>query len=240
MYIIVRNATRKKFPCAKCIREFGTKNNSKDNLNQLGNSRLLDAIDMAAAPISPTVPSVAKLKLARKLQKPEAVKLSPKDAGLLEAESYELLEILCETLKSPRLAEMFTSTDISNVIDIEKVVVNSDSSHVTAYWTSPAVVKFLAMVKRKNGLNDATKIGQKICDGITARLTNNESVFRTAVMRHMDYRRVPRIFFMSHDLIELQLTIKKNRASVFNLQLDMLEKSMSSGKSNRNNSDVEL
>lgn len=228
MRIVIRSGLRYQYLCWKCISSaFGTKTQSLgDVAQQLNNSRLIESIDTAAAPISPTVPSKAKLKLAKKLLKPEKPKLSAKDAGLLEAECDELFGIISETLKSSKLLEIFSSTDLATVIDVEKVVVNSDSSHVTVYWTSPAVAKFLSMVKRKHGLNDAIEIGQKICDKITSKLTARESVFRTDVMRHMDYRRVPRIFFLSHDLIELSLTIKKNKASVFNLQLDMLEKSM--------------
>lgn len=232
----MRNGLQHRSLCWKCVSSaFGTKTQpSGDTGKQLNNSHLLESIDMAAAPISPTVPSKAKLKLAKKLLKPEKPKLSPKDAGLLEAESDELLGIISRTLKSSKLLEVFSSTDLASVLDVEKVVVNSDSSHVTVYWTSPAVAKFLAMVKRKHGLNDAIDIGQKICDKITSKLTARESVFRTDIMRHMDYRRVPRIFFSSHDLIELNLTIKKNKASVFNLQLDMLEKSMGVRKPQNN------
>jgi hypothetical protein len=70
-------------------------------------------------------------------------------------------------------------------------------SHVIAYWKSDVLEEFWASMELDNTITEekAAKFKQKTVDYMEKQLQQAESVFRSYLIRKMDFRRVPRIEF---------------------------------------------
>ena len=123
-------------------------------------------------------------------------------------------EILNECLSSKTCAGMFTRRrtrnlaikvmDVNNemMIEIDSVTLTKDGSHADAFWQSNVLNDFIKLVKEKNGEIDGAALHLKTSTNITKRLQMNESKFRSAIARKMNFKRVPRVFFHpSEDLV---------------------------------------
>lgn len=141
-----------------------------------------------------------KSKLSQGLDKPMAENQSTAAQGVLEATGEDICNILNDTLSSSKLFRMFRGCDdASEAIQFEHVIVNTDCSHATAYWTSKVTQRFATLVARTEGERRSAELIHGVHDKICLRLQAKEAVFRTHLIKHMDFRRVPRVFFKHID-----------------------------------------
>ena len=168
---------------------------------------LLENIDIAAS--SPTAKISPRRKLKSSLEKPTVKSLPVSAQGQLDSFGEELADILNDALASKDLANTFRGTSVSaDVIEINEVNVNQDASHVTAYWSSRLLNEFVAMIKKeeevnpqekRNNKSDALVIWDRGVRIINQKLRLREPQFRSYLIKKVDFRRVPRIFFAAYD-----------------------------------------
>jgi ribosome-binding factor A len=120
--------------------------------------------------------------------------------GRLETTCEDVMDNMNETLASSALINVFKGVkDASMVIEIAHVEINMDYSHATAHWESEILMNFVDSVRTENGPEDALKLALKMETKITAKLQKLEPLFRTRIVKQMDFRRVPRIYFKCVD-----------------------------------------
>jgi hypothetical protein len=171
-------------------RNSDTKNGKGKNIdNFLGN--------LDGTTVESTLPTTVQKKLVTGL---DAKKKRPMDAyeiGMLETRSAEILDILTDCLESKLVYGIFKDMpDTSKVVSINHVKCNRDMTQVTAVWHSDLFLDFIHQATLKHGEKDGKAIESKIFKKTTALLQAKESKFRTYLMRHMAFRRVPRITFL--------------------------------------------
>ncbi len=107
----------------------------------------------------------------------------------------------------------------SEVIEIEEVVLpKQDYSHVTVRWRSQSTNDFLEQVKIKFGRAEKQRLSEKLFTSMNATLQKREPLFRTALMREMFFRRVPRIFFEPIDLVTKRQSVLDEAMENFDRQ----------------------
>lgn len=142
--------------------------------------------------------------------------------GRLEATCEDVLDVMNETLASSALINVFKGVkDASMVIEIAHVDMNMDYSHAYAHWESELLTKFVDSVRKERGQEDAMALAVKMESKITSKLQKLEPVFRTKIIKKMEFKRVPRIFFKCVDPLFESLVSKEKEmsmgASAFNL-----------------------
>ena len=142
-------------------------------------------------------PEKSEKKLRSRLDKKKETTSLPPDAyGKMESTSIDILEILNEALEENSLYELFKGTKrASDIVEIVHVIINQDCSHVTAYWSCDLIEKFADKVREKHGDADYTKVHKEFTSKISKKLKSCEPTFRSFLLKKMDFRRVPRIFF---------------------------------------------
>lgn len=141
-----------------------------------------------------------RIKLNRSLEQKAKPALGADAMGMLEHTAEEISDYLNETLASPKLCDMFRGvTKASNIIEISECIVNRDYSHVTAYWSSDLANDFTKFLNKKGTDKtnlDTKKLTEKLNSTVTKKLQLCEGVFRAHIMKKMEFRRVPRVFFL--------------------------------------------
>jgi len=129
----------------------------------------------------------------------EVKKKKPMDSfelGMLETRSVEMLDILSDALESKLVYGIFPDIpDTSKVVSFSHVKSNRDMTQVTVVWHSDLFLDFIHQVTIKHGESDGKSLEKKIFKKTTTLLQAKESKFRTYLMRHMSFRRVPRLIF---------------------------------------------
>jgi hypothetical protein len=137
----------------------------------------------------------------------------------------------------------------SSVLEIDYVRLNKDASHVTAYWRSDmveALVKEVILKEqeekqaarlRDNGEAGGGKDGRKLYDAaavldraekhVKKCLLLKEGRFRSYLSKHVEFRRVPRIFFEISDGIGLRNDIAQRTEGSEGVQPEYERKSES-------------
>ena len=143
------------------------------------------------------LPKTAKSKLKARLETKKKRPMDEMEIGMLETRSADILEILNNGLESKAIYGVFKNIpDTSKVVSINHVRCSRDMTHVSAIWGSDLFQDFIQQVKIKNGEKDASSVQAKIYKKTSALLQAKEPAFRTHLMRHMSFRRVPRITFL--------------------------------------------
>eukprot|EP01041_Mallomonas_annulata_P004651 gene4651-9223_t len=169
--------------CAKnsVIRLFTSEKITSDIVNQLDSSR-------------------TKGKLFKKLEKPPAKLMSETSIGIRQSESEDMADILNEALQSTSFIGTFKGvSDASMVVEIKEVYIVGDGTHCTALWTSSPLESFIMELNKKHGVDDANKMSLRITKFITKRLQDKEPQFRVALLKKMDFKRIPRVIFKVHE-----------------------------------------
>lgn len=149
-------------------------------------------------PNLPAVTATAKSKLNLPLEAREKKRETMNHAqkGLNQAVAEDIHEILSDALSSPKLRNLFRGTkDASILVDIKHVKVNSDVSHVYAEWQCDLLEAFAREMHDSMGSIKAKAFVKRAVNYVTGRLAAKESFFRTALMRQMQFKKVPRIYF---------------------------------------------
>lgn len=139
-----------------------------------------------------------------KLRQPLATKkkaiLDVPSQGRLEATCEDVLDNMNETLASSALTNIFKGVrDASMVIEIVHVDMNMDYSHAYAHWESTILKDFMATVSKEKDHEESQRLALQMEKQITSKLQKLEPVFRSKIVKKMDFKRVPRIFFKCVD-----------------------------------------
>lgn len=150
-------------------------------------------------PNLPAAPKQARAKLGRTLETPQprSELLSERQKGMNTAFAEEIMDILNDAMASSKVGRgLFRGTDdASAAVEIIACKVNSDVSHVYAEWSSPIIQGFAEEIERDLGEEKAKSFLKKSANYITARLSRHEGRFRTYLLRRIESKRVPRIYF---------------------------------------------
>jgi hypothetical protein len=160
-------------------------------------------------------PQVLPSKLRKQLHEhDQSVKLNHSEfvrsRGESDALANDIEVVINDVLShSPECSDLFSSKkktangqSADFLVEIESVKVNQDVSHVDAFWRSAVLEAFLTLVKERKGINEADIIRIRAIKHITSTLQRKESVFRTAIMGHLQQSRVPRVFFRPADPLQ--------------------------------------
>lgn len=167
-------------------------------------------------------PNHAMPKLNVPLVKEEKiVRSDPRSDGVLEATAEEVMDDLNQALTTSQLANIFKFVrNTSEVMEITKVVLNKDLSHADASWHSDYLEGFLRHLLLKDGLSASDlRLGKKMLKNVTNKLQSSEGKFRSHIIRSMNFRRVPRIFFrpgrrMDDALERIEVQLDRNGVKV--------------------------
>ena len=161
----------------------------------LGGGGVSDQLDMIGA-----IPSKNTSKLQRGLEKAEEKDSSLAQQGLQDAQAEDICGIINDTLASNACAKLFRGyKDASMAVEVEYVVINKDCSHATAFWRSDTIDKFCSLFVQQEGMQKAMLLRGRMQKQINDRLEQKEALFRSFLIKKMDFRRVPRILFLSTD-----------------------------------------
>ena len=139
-------------------------------------------------------------KLQKGLEKENKAVLDNVSQGTTDTTAEEIREIINEFLESSKFRNVFKGfKDSSQLVEIVEVSCNRDFSNTTAYWQSLPMEVFIHAVKKKLGLQAATKFSKKIGDTIDTKLRVREGLVRSYLLKKMDFKRVPRVMFRPYD-----------------------------------------
>ncbi|RYH09249.1 hypothetical protein EON65_40315 [archaeon] len=153
-------------------------------------------------------------KLNQSLQPKEKVKVNSETNGILEATALELVDDLNAALATPQLSSLFRSVpNILEVIEISKVILNKDMSHVDAFWVCKISSVFIQTLSKKDNITKQDVIVAKnMVQNINGKLQKQEARFRSHMIKSFDFRRVPRVFFRPDLKLQQQLgELEENR-----------------------------
>eukprot|EP01039_Chlorochromonas_danica_P005882 gene5882-6477_t len=154
------------------------------------------------------VASSKRYKLNKSLVAPEKEQITSQMDGILGATADEIMDDMNEVLDSPQFSSIFGNkfTSLSDALEISSLVLNKDVSHAHARWHSPIIAGFIdSLVKKEEVTKAQLLLAQKMASNITRRLQSNEGKFRSHIIRTINFRRVPRIFFRASHTIETLL-----------------------------------
>ncbi len=119
-----------------------------------------------------------------------------------DAACEDIMDDMNELLSSNQFLHFLKrGTSASQVVEVVHVDINQDFSHVTAFWRSSFINKFIAFTvqeeqeKEGGGEAVAQKLHRRFTKLINAKLQDAEPKFRSNLLKTMTFRRVPRIFF---------------------------------------------
>ena len=169
-----------------------------DQISQLDISTTSSGGKIASATTATS--ATTRQKLQRPLEAPEKKRLSAAQRGALEATAEDLQDVLTEIMSSPAFANLFKGTeDPAAAVYIHQVKLNSDYSHATIIWKSDILQVFMRKVLQKMGEESLHKLIRRSTHYVNSKLQSKESYLRSQVIRHMHFRRVPRLFFKPWD-----------------------------------------
>ena len=129
--------------------------------------------------------------------------------GILSSEAEDICELFNAALETPRFADLIpwmrnrgTPADFVLISDVR---LNMDSSHVTALWSSDALLDLVSAmgtdVERHDPRAAAARrtLSTKVVPFITRRLQQREPQFRAVLARANMFKRVPRVYFRAQD-----------------------------------------
>jgi hypothetical protein len=158
-----------------------------------------------------TKPKRERGKIAKPLTEMTTLQLDASSKGFLEMEALQIQEILNDSLQMDDISSKIIPSgkvrgkiaDISEFFEFTGVKLNRDASHADTLWSSSYLEKFYQSLadepvprytKTSYSKEDLDRFKAKLKD-FSDVLQKNEGKFRTQVIRKMNFRRVPRIFF---------------------------------------------
>ena len=103
---------------------------------------------------------------------PKSEVLDVSSEGFHDAMAEDIITCLNETLRSTSMMRSFGKrvSDTTEVIEIVEAKINRDYSHVTAYWESDVIKKFVDMVNEEKGKEMAHKLSKTMEKNVTTKL----------------------------------------------------------------------
>lgn len=143
----------------------------------------------------------AKTKLNKSLVKPAKRELDDASRGIQEALGEDLAQTMNEYLQENalfRTRKNLKNSSSDSLVEITTVSLNKDESHAHAYWTSEPVLSLLTQMIQNCTTMDTKRnyeVALRVEKNVSARLQRFEGKFRSNIIRTINMRRVPRIFF---------------------------------------------
>ncbi len=168
----------------------------QDRINQL------DVGSVASGPDGePHATHATRIKLQRPLAAPEKKALSAAQLGQLQGTAEDLHDVLAEALGTSAFSDMFVvkgtpiSTDASLALHIHEVKLNRDCSHAYVSWAFPLLEQFAKEAHAEFGAESSGRFVQRAVNHVNGKLQRREAQFRSYIIKHMSFRRVPRLYF---------------------------------------------
>lgn len=147
-----------------------------------------------------TLPPKARNKLQKSLEKSDPKVYSDATHGILDAMGADIEDILTEALSSTEFQNDFRGVmRPGDVIEIENVKMSVDSSTATAFWSSMVIDEFSAFLSKNVGEAECKRVITRAKKIVNSKLQVREPQFRSYLVKHMDFKRVPRIVFRPAD-----------------------------------------
>lgn len=178
------------------IRLFSTRVTS--SIPKISNAGIVKQLDVSVSKDT-TQPHVkkTKIKLAKGLHSKEQSKFSPTQTGAFDTAKEDIAEVLENCLASNELLNAFHPYPFtSQIIEIKKVHLNRDLSHVDVLWESSFLEKFLQRIYEVGGQEEGKRMKNKLYKHANEVLQKKEPKFRTHLMKEIFFRRVPRYLFL--------------------------------------------
>jgi ribosome-binding factor A len=123
--------------------------------------------------------------------------------GLHELQSQELQQILTDTLELIDFSKVLPNVENpSEFIEIERVKLNPDCSHADTFWTSAILHDFYLTLIEKAEIDEEVHYSEEDLQKFLSKLISvnkflqeNDGKFRTAIIRKVNYKRVPKVVF---------------------------------------------
>jgi ribosome-binding factor A len=123
--------------------------------------------------------------------------------GLYALQSQELQQILTDTLELIDFSKVLPNVgNPSEFIEIERVKLNPDCSHADTFWTSAILHDFYLTLIEKAEIDEEVHYSEKDLQKFLSKLISvnkflqeNDGKFRTAIIRKVNYKRVPKVVF---------------------------------------------
>lgn len=140
-----------------------------------------------------------KIKLNRGLNAPKVTRINPIIIGTNETIAVDILEYMTEALTSRKMKRIFKGVkDLEGMVVFEHCHVNTDLSHCYIYWSSDVSDHFANFVIDTKGEQEGSQILEVMNANINNRLQAVEGYFRHQLIKRMDFKKVPRIYFESY------------------------------------------
>jgi hypothetical protein len=141
-------------------------------------------------------PLATRLKLYKPLEAPEKKALSSAQIGQLQSMAEDLHDVVTEALSTSAFGDLFSGMHDPNLaVHINEVKLNRDCSHAYIKWECDVLAKFAQEAQQEFGNDSAKRFTSRAVKHINKRLQDREAQLRSYIIRHMHFRRVPRLFF---------------------------------------------
>jgi len=145
-------------------------------------------------------PSSTKQRLQRPLEAVEKKALTAAQLGQLQSTAEDLHDVLSEAMSTSAFSNLFQGmNDHAIAVDIHEVKLNRDCSHAYVSWNCDVLEKFVLEAQTEFGNESAKRFAGRAARSINKKLQDREAQFRSYIIRHMHFRRVPRVFFSPLD-----------------------------------------
>jgi ribosome-binding factor A len=142
-----------------------------------------------------------KQRLQRPLEAVEKKVLTAAQLGQLQSTAEDLHDVLAEAMGTSAFSDLFPegSHHTALAVDIHEVKLNRDCSHAYISWNCDVLGKFVLEAQAEFGNESAQRFAGRAVKSINKKLQEREAQFRSYIIRHMHFRRVPRLFFAPWD-----------------------------------------
>jgi ribosome-binding factor A len=171
-------------------------------------------------------------KLNKSLAKPQKIVLDESSEGILDALAGELEDAINDYLNKNSIfvsgpTKQSLPISSNQLVEITRLRLNQDCSHAHAYWSSSPIEILLEKMLEKSkeqtkqtqkvdsqSMQRHHQIGIRMEKKVTDVLQFHEGKFRSHIIRSINLRRVPRIFFAPDNRYKLLLDQLQKNARV--------------------------
>lgn len=168
----------------------------QDRINQLDICKGSGSGGSGTQGDEPHATHATRQKLQRPLAAPEKKVLSTSQLGQLQGTAEDLHDVITEAMSTTAFSDIFKGSKSSDTaVEIYEVKLNRDCSHAYISWKSVVLEQFTKEARKEFGDESAMRFVQRAVAFVNMRFQQREAQFRTYIIKHMHFRRVPRLFF---------------------------------------------
>lgn len=197
--------------CRPIVREAHSFKSREEQKTKHSVDRVSNILDSPLVSEDRNRPIRMRGKISKPLEKPR-LELDDASQGMLDSTGMEVMEVMNEALQTDEFYQVFRGTEsAADVVEIIDVKMNRDFSHAHAFWRSKVIEMCLENLLSKNLAPTDVKIAEKMLVNMTNILQRNEAKFRSHMVRRINFRRVPRIYFKHEKLLVDMLALIKEQ-----------------------------